>query len=131
MNYFLNCHSEESIRTRYKMLAMQLHPDRNPEDLHAKEKFQDMLEQRDRAFKAAYAKSGKSTAEIDELLQEFVLDLDKLSFKSLHKVAAKFAEGLPENASFGHTFFHVLDKLLQAEKTKNKPLEGRNKKSLE
>lgn len=126
-NYFLNCHSEESIKIRYRKLAIELHPDKNPDDSEAKANFQNMIDQRDQAIRKIYTKAGKSTEEMEKLLKDFIVDLDKLNFSSLDNIAKSFTEELDQmhgegNYSVGQIFNHVFGKLLSTAKN-NKKLE--------
>lgn len=131
-NYFLNCHSEESIKIRYKKLANELHPDKNPDDPEATANFQDMCNQRDDAFRRVYKNSGKTSKELETELENFVSNLNKDLFKGLDKVATSFAEKWVEEnpdkePTFGDVFRMVFGGLKKAHlnnENKKRPLPG-------
>lgn len=115
---FLNCHTEDSIRTRYKHLALKLHPDKNRNDPEATKKFQDMISQRDRQIKKIYAKGGFiSDAELEARLYDFIQDLNNWNFGSANSMADQLvAEVLAENPNptLGTVLKHMLKRVFQA-----------------
>lgn len=86
--YFLNCHSEESIRTRYKSLAVKMHPDKNLLDIDANKNFQDMIAQRDLAIKKIY--SNLSAEEMEVAFRNFTSGLEKILTTNPIKMATQF-----------------------------------------
>lgn len=73
MDHFLNCHTEESIKIRFKSLSKQYHPDKN-KTRDTTKIFQQILEQRDKALRAVWKKLGLDDRQIQERLQEFMID---------------------------------------------------------
>lgn len=66
-NYFLNCHTEESIAIKYKALAKKYHPDVNTSP-EATQIFQEIAKQREQALRAVLKRSGKSDVDINEYI---------------------------------------------------------------
>lgn len=125
-DYFLNCKTEESIKTRFKLLATKLHPDKNPGDVFAKSNFQEMIKQRDIAYKKIYYRSDFSENEINSKLEDFVKDLDSFNFSNLNNItkdmSGQIHEIFGDNPTFSQVFKHVLGGLFKAEENKNKKL---------
>lgn len=74
-NYFLNCHSLESIKIRFRDLSKKYHPDKTGDDPEALKIMQTVSDQRDEAIKRVMIKGGKSEAEIEDYIKVFVTDL--------------------------------------------------------
>ena len=135
---FLNCHTEESIRTRYKHLALKLHPDRNRQDPEATKKFQEMISQRDRQIKKVLGKGGiLSDAELESRLYDFIQDLNNWKFNRANSMADQLvAEVLAENPNptLGAVLNHMLKRIFrpgsnpgQTNDLTNQPLPDGNK----
>jgi len=62
MDYFKDCMTLEELRTKYKELVRNLHPDKNPDNPNAKDEFQEMqaqYEEREAELKGDYSKARK------------------------------------------------------------------------
>lgn len=135
-NYFLNCHSEESIKIRYKKLAKKLHPDKNIDDATAKEKFQEMKNQRDAALWIIYRKSGISDEEIEKKLQSFVNEIlsgDTSGINDAADILGKQFQGQHPDKELNteNVFKFVFDNLLSAAGMKKVFDKGDDKKKLD
>lgn len=125
-NYFLNCHTEESVKIRFKLLAKEHHPDKNKgNEVSAVKLFQEITNQRDNAIKKIYLKEGKSPEETEAALKTLIKDLDNFDFSNSQTVAdsltaeldAMYGEG---NYTVAQVAKHVFGKLFgTARKMKN------------
>lgn len=61
--YFLNCHTEDSVKICFRQLSVKMHPDKNGSTDESKEKFQEMIEERDKVLKKIYKSKGWSEAD--------------------------------------------------------------------
>jgi len=136
-DYFLNCNSEESITTRFKKLAIEMHPDKNPGDPGATANFQEMMRQRDIAIRKIFARGSKDIEDLDLKVFEFTSNLEKNIFKSssLNDLSKDLGDGFmkehpDQDVSFNNVFKYVLDKLMQGEK-QNRLGKDQDKKKLE
>ncbi len=133
-NYFLNCHSEESVKIRFRKLSVKLHPDKNSGDPDATKNFQEMLDQRDETLRTIYKKSGISDAQIETKLSNFMNDFASGDFSGSHVAAKtleqKFREENPgKELNAANLFPFVVKNLIDAVSGKNK-LKGSDQKKL-
>jgi DnaJ-class molecular chaperone len=127
-DYFLNCHSEESIKIRFKMLSKEFHPDVN-KDPGATEIMQEITSQRDQKLRDLYRQQGKSDQEIDELLTT-IWNPDSMD-KYTDMVANRILES-GKKPTFVDIFKMVAGDLFAAEERKQqkKDLPGENRKEI-
>jgi len=92
-NYFLNCKTEEAIATRYRLHAVKMHPDKNPQDPEgSKIAFQEMINQRDHALKNIYRKQGFSESDFEHKLSDFLRDIGNLRASTIETMGMNLAE---------------------------------------
>jgi DnaJ-class molecular chaperone len=91
-NYFLNCHTEESVKIRYRKLSKELHPDKNKENPDATKKFQQMTDQRDAALRVIYRKAGLSDNDIEMKLRDFLSEFINGNTANLNSIADEMAQ---------------------------------------
>lgn len=104
-DYFLNCHTEESISIRFKSLAKKYHPDVNkaPE---ATKIFQEVNKQREASLRVVLSKSGKSDTDIND----YISSMMKRDFKAADSLAEDMLdEFLQKNGDKEPNFADVLN----------------------
>ena len=131
-NYFLNCHTEEAVKIRWRQLALQYHPDRASKLGADKEKeFSEIMklvnDERDVTLVKIYRRSGAAEDAIQERLREFTRTMNLKSLVSngtAQSLMEKFQEKNPGVEigfnSAGLLFRFVIGEIFHAEKTKNK-----------
>lgn len=118
-NFFLNCHTEESISIRYKSLAKKWHPDVNklPE---ATEVFQEIQKQRENAVTNLMRKHGKSEGDIHDYIQALKKRDKKAQASIIDSMANDLAKKF-ENSEKPPTFMDALKMVLDGFNKKNNP----------
>lgn len=123
-DYFLNCHSEESIKIRWRDLSKKWHPDKN-KDPKAKEIFQEISNQRDKALRLFYKRSGLTDQEIDAKIDSFLEEIfsGKFSEDKMNSIVESMGKQILEehdgkDLSFGDIFKIVSDKFMAPGKKK-------------
>jgi DnaJ-class molecular chaperone len=127
-DYFLNCHSEESIKIRYRKLSKEFHPDKNP-DPNALAIIQEINDQRDKALKVLYKKSGLSDVDIEAKLHSFVHEFINGDTSNMNNVAQSLTEKFEaehpgKELNFKNLFPFVIEELMGAVTSKNKKVNG-------
>ncbi len=111
--HFLNCHTEESVKIRFKKLSKQLHPDKNGGTNEAKEKFQDMISERDEVLTKIYQKDGKTDAQIQEKIKD--LFSEGISMSGMESIGTAIAQKMArENPGKELSFADALKYTLEA-----------------
>lgn len=122
-NHFLNCHSEESIKIRYRSLSKKWHPDKNKSPA-AKSTFQEILRQRDEALRDVYRKLGLTDKEISAKIDDFlssILETGKIkpSDDLVNSLADEFGASMGDKEpSFADVLKFVSGKILPNAKKK-------------
>jgi DnaJ-class molecular chaperone len=122
-DYFLNCHSDESITTRFRSLAKKMHPDIAGNTPEANEAFRYLQLQRDEAFKKVH--KNLSSQDLHKALGDFVGQFDNFSaylenvknmnFTDIGKGAlSEWGKNNPgKDPSYGDMFKLVLGKMIK------------------
>lgn len=119
--YFLNCHTEESISIRFKSLAKKWHPDKN-KNPEATEVFQEINKQREKALRDMLKRQGKTEFQTDEFLAAyFSKDKNKTDsmIENLTESFVKKFEDSDKPPTFADAFKHVLGSFFPKTEGKN------------
>lgn len=111
-NYFLNCHTEESVKIRFRALSKHHHPD-VCKDANATEIFQEIERQRGETMKAIWKKSGKSDQEIEFMFEDLIKSTSALKSYT-DKIADHFSNA-DKPPTFSEIFKFVFNDLVQKE----------------
>lgn len=114
--HFLNCHTEEAVKIRWRSLSKQYHPDVNKEP-NAKEIFQEIEDERAKTLKSIWQKQGKNDQEIDIMLMDLIKDPNAMR-SYVDQIVEKFSKA-DKPPSSAELFKHIFNDLMGKETKKN------------